>query len=104
MSVHIEVEAEFRFATDENDDAADLFDRLMVELVNLVESGCGITDPALSIDADTCTAVVELVAQADSFDDAAALADSSVRAAAHAAGWSTAGWTKNSQRTERVDA
>lgn len=106
MSVEISVTAEFEFAMDHGDDASELFDRLMEELVKLVDSDCGIADPAVSVDLETGTALVELIARADSFDDAAALADSSVRAAAHAAGWTTAGWnvTKQSQRAERVDA
>ena len=105
MSVEIGIEAEFDFAMDANDDASKLFDRLMAELVALVDSGCGITDPAVSVDLEKGQAVVELVAAGDSFDDAVALADSSVRTAAHAAGWNTAGWevTKQSQRAELVD-
>lgn len=106
MSVEIGIEAEFGFKMDAGDDAPQLFDRLMEELVKLVDSDCGIADPAVSVDLGSGTAQIELVASADSFDEAVALADASVRTAAHAAGWSTAGWNviKQSQRAERVEA
>lgn len=91
MSVEIGVEAEYGFRMDDGDDASELFDHLMGELVKLVDSNCGIADPAVSVDLDAGSALVEVVAVADSFDEAVALADSSVRTAAHAAGWSTAG-------------
>lgn len=106
MSVQIGVEAEFDYETDAGENPSDLFDRLMDELVNLAGTDCGISDPAVSIDLGKGQALIELVASAATFDEAVAVADSCVRSAAHAAGWSTAHWTvaKNSQRAERVDA
>lgn len=98
MTIQIELHAEFNFDADgDRDEATTLLDRLMTELQNLSESGCGVSDPALSADHSTNIVTVEIVAEAADFDGAVALADSSLRAAAHAAGWNTPGWELRQQ-------
>ncbi|MFT4299078.1 MAG: hypothetical protein QM597_05550 [Aeromicrobium sp.] len=99
MSAQIELRAEFAFdPAGGRSEVEELTDRLMLELQNLADSGGGIDDPALSVDLATCRLTVELVAQARNFDDAVALADASVRAAVHAAGWNTPEWVLQARR------
>lgn len=107
MNVQIELRADFDFHTNGDRQVAErLLDGLMGELVKLADAGCGISDPAMSADYATGRLTVELIAEASGFDEAVALADSSVRSAAHAAGWNTPDWglTKQSQSAELVDA
>jgi hypothetical protein len=81
--------------------------RIMDQLLALENAGCGISDAAISLDLATSTVSVELVAQGKDFQEAVTRADSSVRAAIHAAGGHTPQWrvTASTQRlTESVTA
>ncbi len=81
-------------------------DLVMEHLVDLVESGCGVTDPAVSLDETTNVVSVEVQVVGEDFDDAVQLASSCVRSAIHAAGGHTPGWTveQTSQRAELIQA
>lgn len=66
--------------------------RVMDELINLQESGCGIEDPAMSLDMSGPLLTIELVAEGSDFTEAQHRADSCARAAIHAAGGATPHW------------
>lgn len=107
MNVQIELTADFEFHTGgDREVAVKLLDGLMLELVGLADTDCAVYDPAMSVDYSASRLTIELVAEAEGFDEAVALADSCVRSAAHAAGWNTPAWglTKQSQSAELLDA
>ncbi len=67
-------------------------DRVMQELLLIEQSAVAITNAAISLDLDTSTVIVELVSGGPNFAAAQRTAESSLRAAIHAAGGSTPGW------------
>ncbi len=67
-------------------------DRVMRELILIEQSAVAITNAAISLDLDSLQVVVELVAGGGTFQVAQRTAESSLRAAIHAAGGSTPGW------------
>jgi len=83
--------------------------RIMDALVDLSATDCGVSDPAISLNRATWVLTVELAATAQDFDAAAALADSSIRSAIHAAGGRTPNWgyairQTSAQRAELAEA
>jgi hypothetical protein len=78
----------------------------MAELLKLEET-CHISDTAVSMEADTSTVQIEVVANGDTFEAADELANSCVRAAIHATGGATLAWRNyvtQERRAELVDA
>ena len=75
--------------------AADLdahTDVVMDQLVALEDER--ISDADVSVDFSKDSVEISVVAHADSFDEAVEQADAAIRTAIHAAGGSTAGWTR----------
>lgn len=66
-------------------------DAVMDELLKLESES--ISDSDLSADLKDCTVEVSIVGHAETFDEAAAIADSAIRTAIHAAGGSTPEWS-----------
>lgn len=65
---------------------------IMDALMDIEAGGNGTMDAAVSVDLGTKLVDIELIARADTYAAAEALADSTVRAAIHAAGGGTGGW------------
>lgn len=101
MTVSVDTVAEFLVVSDVGVEAECA--AIMDELVSLAATGCGISDPAVSLDAASNVMSVELTAVGESFDAAVELADSCARTAIHAAGVATPRWEPPVQRSRRAD-
>lgn len=78
---------------------------IMEHLVALCGPEHDVDDPALSLDLSRNRMTVELLVRADDLDAAVDVADATLRAAVHGAGYGTPGWlTKRFQKAELLDA
>lgn len=104
MTARVSVQLEFalRFHNISRDQFDALTGEVMTELLNLEECTPGLTDSAVSAMLSDRLMEIDLVATAGSFDDAAALGDSSIRAALHAVGAMTPEWDQVKTSAELV--
>ena len=85
----------------------DLLDKhtdLVIQELLKQEAFCGLFDSTVSADLGKRVVEIDVCAEADSFEDAVALADSCIRTAIHAAGGHTHDWRTTSTQAELVPA
>lgn len=105
MTISMAVEARFTLNLDEDasrDVVVSHVDDVMTELIKLSETDCPISDPAVSLDLGRKEVLVELRADGGDFDEVAALVDSCLRSAIHAAGGRTPDWAVKSQQHQEL--
>ena len=102
--VAVELRRVFHVEEIDRDDLEAQVDALMEALLDLEDDGFG--DSAVGVDLGRAIVDVEVVGRGDSFDEALAKADSSIRAAIHAIGGATPGWVvlTTSQHAELLPA
>ena len=81
-------------------------DLIMENLVGLVDTECGIKDPAISLDEANNLVTIDVTVEAVDFEAAVELASSCIRSAIHAAGGHTPDWNveQRRQHAELVEA
>lgn len=106
MTIQIELRRAFTVGGVEPADLEIEAGRLMEKLQDLEKSGC-IRDPAVALDLGKALIEIEVVGEGDTFEDAVATADSSIRTAIHAGGGATPAWQNirtESQHAQLVGA
>lgn len=105
MTVIVQMVRSFYVTPLEGESADDLdghSDEVLRQLLALEADN--LTDATVSVDLGAQTVEIEVLANADSFDEAVEVADGAIRAAIHAAGGSTPEWHGAGIRVDLVDA